>query len=180
MTQSLKQVFVVWLGLYGLAHAQPQSRSELIDSARADKEANLRPETTPKAERRLEGVEHLALPHANGRHGRFQCRVCRHSARLGPHCRTAIHAHRLVGRQACCQGGSPRGRQPIIRGPAGSRLAASVQRLGISEFQRQSQGHLRNALLWQRAAIPGKPGEAITGWKIRTSSCVPEYASTRA
>jgi outer membrane protein assembly factor BamA len=58
MTQSWKQLFVVWLGLYGLAHAQPQSRSELIDSARAEKEANLTPETTPKPERRIEGVEH--------------------------------------------------------------------------------------------------------------------------
>jgi outer membrane protein assembly factor BamA len=58
MTQSRKQLFVVWLGLYGLAHAQPQSRSELIDSERAEKEANLTPETTPKAQRRLEGIEH--------------------------------------------------------------------------------------------------------------------------
>lgn len=49
---------VVWFGLYGLAHAQLQSRSELIDSARAEKEANLTPETTPKPERRLEDIEH--------------------------------------------------------------------------------------------------------------------------
>jgi hypothetical protein len=49
---------VTWLGLYGLAYAQPQSRSELIDSERAEKEANLTPEKPPKVGWRLERIEH--------------------------------------------------------------------------------------------------------------------------
>jgi outer membrane protein assembly factor BamA len=53
MTQCSKQLCVVWIGLYGIAYAQPQSRSELIDSARAEKETVLTPERPPKAERRL-------------------------------------------------------------------------------------------------------------------------------
>jgi outer membrane protein assembly factor BamA len=62
MTQSWKQLFVVWLGLYGLAHGQPQSRSELIDSARAEKEANLTPWAPAKAERVIEGIQN-SLPY---------------------------------------------------------------------------------------------------------------------
>ena len=58
MTQAWKTVLVTWLGLHGLAYAQPQSRSELIDSERAEKEANLTPEKPPKAESRLERIEH--------------------------------------------------------------------------------------------------------------------------
>jgi hypothetical protein len=58
MTQAWKTLLVSWLGLYGLAYAQPQSRSELIDSERAKKEANLTPEKPPKAEWRLQRIEH--------------------------------------------------------------------------------------------------------------------------
>ena len=61
MTQSWKKLFAVWLGVCGLAYAQPQSRSESIDSARAEKEAYLTPEIAPKAERQLEGIEHSLL-----------------------------------------------------------------------------------------------------------------------
>src|SRR5215831_19297636 len=58
MTFSRKRLFVVWIGLCGLAAAQPQSRSELIDSVRVEKEANLTPETPPKPEWRIERIEH--------------------------------------------------------------------------------------------------------------------------
>jgi hypothetical protein len=58
MTQAWKTLLVTWLGLYGLAYAQPQSHSELIDSERAEKVANLTPEKPPKAEGRLERIEH--------------------------------------------------------------------------------------------------------------------------
>ena len=57
MMQSWRPLFAVWLGVCGLAYAQPQSRLELIDSARAEKEANLTPETPPKAEQRLVSIQ---------------------------------------------------------------------------------------------------------------------------
>jgi outer membrane protein assembly factor BamA len=41
--------------------ARAQTRSDIIDSERAEKEANLTPETQPKAERRIESVEN-SLP----------------------------------------------------------------------------------------------------------------------
>src|SRR5882757_10830175 len=44
------------------AQAQVQSRTDTIESARTEKEANLKPETPPKAERDIEWVEH-SLPY---------------------------------------------------------------------------------------------------------------------
>jgi len=56
---------ILWLGLCG-ALAGPQAlaqlRTDLIESARAEKEANLTPETPPKAERRFVWVEN-SLPY---------------------------------------------------------------------------------------------------------------------
>jgi len=53
MSQMLKPFGVVWLGLCGACAPQlayGQLRSDLIESARIEKEANLKPETPPKAE----------------------------------------------------------------------------------------------------------------------------------
>lgn len=61
MTQSWKQLFAVWIGLSGVAYAQPQSRSELIDSARAEKEQTLTPEAPPKSELRLVDIQQSPL-----------------------------------------------------------------------------------------------------------------------
>jgi outer membrane protein assembly factor BamA len=58
MKQFWTQLSALWLGLYGLAYAQPQSRTDLIEAGRAEKEANLTPEKPPKAESRLESIEH--------------------------------------------------------------------------------------------------------------------------
>src|SRR6266481_5003199 len=44
------------------AQAQVQSRTETIESARTEKEANLKPESPPKAERDIEWIEH-SLPY---------------------------------------------------------------------------------------------------------------------
>src|SRR4051794_36267882 len=41
-----------------LAQAQVQSRTDTIESARTEKEANLKPEAPPKTERDIEWVEH--------------------------------------------------------------------------------------------------------------------------
>ena len=44
------------------AQAQVQSRTDTIESARTEKEANLKPESPPKAERDIEWIEH-SLPY---------------------------------------------------------------------------------------------------------------------
>src|SRR6266481_987473 len=44
------------------AQAQVQSRTDTIESARTEKEANLKPEIPPKAERDIEWIEH-SLPY---------------------------------------------------------------------------------------------------------------------
>jgi len=44
------------------AQAQVQSRTDTIESARTEKEANLKPEAPPKAERDIEWIEH-SLPY---------------------------------------------------------------------------------------------------------------------
>lgn len=46
MTQAWKTLLVTWLGLDGLAYAQPQSRSEWIDSERASAICHLRLRST--------------------------------------------------------------------------------------------------------------------------------------
>src|SRR5260370_1941939 len=43
------------------AQAQVQSRTDTIESARTEKEANLKPEVPPKAERDIEWIEHSPL-----------------------------------------------------------------------------------------------------------------------
>lgn len=70
MTQNLKQAAIVWLSLCGLvicAPAEAQLRSDLIESARIEKEANLKPEASPKLERRIVGARNsLAYRLLNG------------------------------------------------------------------------------------------------------------------
>src|SRR4051794_24170312 len=46
----------------GIAEAQVQSRTDTIESARTEKEANLKPETPPKPERDIEWIEQ-SLPY---------------------------------------------------------------------------------------------------------------------
>ena len=56
----MKRILVLGVGLFALwtiRVAQGQSRIDLIESARTEKEANLTPETQPKAERRIERIE---------------------------------------------------------------------------------------------------------------------------
>ena len=48
------------LAMCSLALAQTDSRADLIDSARAQKETNLTPEQPPKAEARIEAIENGA------------------------------------------------------------------------------------------------------------------------
>jgi hypothetical protein len=57
MMQAPYKSLVLCLSLFGLTYAQEQLRTDLIESARAQKEANLTPETAPKAEQRLESIE---------------------------------------------------------------------------------------------------------------------------
>lgn len=52
-----KSVLTLYLGACALAFSQSDSRSDLIDSARAQKEADLTPETAPKGELRIESIE---------------------------------------------------------------------------------------------------------------------------
>src|SRR5258708_7851002 len=59
-----KRILAQGLLLFGtLAHqaAYPQLRSDLIESARIEKEANLKPETPPKGERIIVGAEHSVV-----------------------------------------------------------------------------------------------------------------------
>jgi len=61
----LKRITVLGFGLFvlgALREAQGQSRFDLIESARTEKEANLTPEVQPKAERRIEWIEE-SLPY---------------------------------------------------------------------------------------------------------------------
>jgi len=55
-------LFVICLGTCGLVYAQADSRSDLIESARTEKEANLTPEASPKGQRALERTEN-SLPY---------------------------------------------------------------------------------------------------------------------
>jgi outer membrane protein assembly factor BamA len=59
MTQQFKAIArtALWLCVPWIATAQSQLRSDLIESARTEKEAKLTPETEPKAERRIESIE---------------------------------------------------------------------------------------------------------------------------
>jgi len=52
-----KNVLVLVVATCALAYAQDQTRTDLIDSERTQKEANLTPEKPPKAEARIEEVE---------------------------------------------------------------------------------------------------------------------------
>src|SRR5215813_5279402 len=65
MSQKCKSTAVIGLGLCAaltLSPAHAQLRSDLIESARIEKEANLTPETAPKAERKIVSVEN-SLPY---------------------------------------------------------------------------------------------------------------------
>jgi hypothetical protein len=57
MMRANKNSIVICLGACGLVHVQAQSRTDLIESARTEKEANLTPETPTKGERAFERVE---------------------------------------------------------------------------------------------------------------------------
>ena len=65
MIREFKLFAVWWLFLCGISAPQaayPQLRSDLIESARIEKEGNLTPETPPKAERKIVDVEN-SLPY---------------------------------------------------------------------------------------------------------------------
>src|SRR5215472_207971 len=51
------RIIILCLATCGLALAQTESRANLIDSARTQKESNLSPEEPPKAEARIESIE---------------------------------------------------------------------------------------------------------------------------
>ena len=55
--KAAKHVLIFSFGVCALAYGQEQSRSDLIESERIQKEANLTPETAPKGELRLESIE---------------------------------------------------------------------------------------------------------------------------
>jgi len=57
MRKALKAIVTLGLSAFGLAFAQPQTRSDQIESARTQKEAGLTPEEPPKAEARIESFE---------------------------------------------------------------------------------------------------------------------------
>ena len=57
MWKTAKSIFMLYLGACGLAFSQSESRSDLIESARTQKEANLTPETAPKGQLRIESIE---------------------------------------------------------------------------------------------------------------------------
>jgi hypothetical protein len=56
--QAPTRLFVLCMTMFGLAYAQEQLRTDLIESARTQKQENLTPESEPKPERRLESIEH--------------------------------------------------------------------------------------------------------------------------
>ncbi len=51
------RVIILCLGAWGLVYGQTDSRASLIEAPRAQKEANLTPETPPRFEARIESVE---------------------------------------------------------------------------------------------------------------------------
>jgi len=55
--RATKNVLVICLAACGLVYAEVESRSDTIESARTEKEANLAPDTQPKAERDIERIE---------------------------------------------------------------------------------------------------------------------------
>jgi hypothetical protein len=57
LKKAVNKIFVLYLGACGLAFAQTESRSDLVDKAREQKEANLSPESSPKGEQRFESIE---------------------------------------------------------------------------------------------------------------------------
>lgn len=57
MIKAPRSRFVICVAMCGLAHAQAQSRSELIEAARTQKEAHLTPQTAPKGQERIESIE---------------------------------------------------------------------------------------------------------------------------
>jgi outer membrane protein assembly factor BamA len=66
MTQKLRDLAIVWLGFCGVLACTParaQLRSDLIESARTEKEANLTPETPPSFERKIVWAENSAPYH---------------------------------------------------------------------------------------------------------------------
>ena len=153
---------------------------DLIDSARAEKEANLTPEKPPKAERRLESIRTAALSHADWRRRRFRRSRLAEFYRLGLRHRPAIHAQRSVGWQTHGQHRIPRRDESILPGPLDLALPHLLDDRVISEFQRKSIGTSRKCRTTAAGRSRGRPGAAITGWKIRTWSCVPACASTKA
>ena len=56
--QAPKELVVLCLTMFGLAYAQEQLRTDLIESARTQKQEHLTPESEPKPERRIESIEH--------------------------------------------------------------------------------------------------------------------------
>jgi len=51
--EASKSIFIPYLGGCGLVFAEGESRSDLVESARTQEEANLTPETSPKGEIRI-------------------------------------------------------------------------------------------------------------------------------
>jgi len=62
MKRALQITLTIWLGASGLAYAQEPLRSDLIETARKEKEAELSPEVPPKGQRVFERVEN-SLPY---------------------------------------------------------------------------------------------------------------------
>jgi hypothetical protein len=65
MIEKLKRLAIVWAGLCGVTICPParaQLRSDLIESARAEKEGNLTPDKPPSLERKIVWAEH-SLPY---------------------------------------------------------------------------------------------------------------------
>ena len=58
MWKASKSIFILCLGVCELAFSQSESRSDLVEAARTQKEADLTPESAPKGEIRIESVEH--------------------------------------------------------------------------------------------------------------------------
>src|SRR5262249_45384967 len=56
--ESMIKTIALCLGAWGLIYGQTETRTSMIESARAAKEANLTPEEPPKAEARLVAIEH--------------------------------------------------------------------------------------------------------------------------
>jgi outer membrane protein assembly factor BamA len=60
--EASKCILILYIGACGLLFAQSESRSDLVESTRTQKEANLTPDTPPKGEIRIESIEH-SLPY---------------------------------------------------------------------------------------------------------------------